>query len=304
MELIAAGQVAIDGAAAATGAETLSAGAILAYTPTHHEEPPVETAFDLLHEDEHILAVNKPANLPCHPAGAYFQHTLWWILRHMRRLGRIHFVHRLDRETSGVVLLATSSRAAAACQAQFVRRIARKYYLVIVEGQFPDMYSAVGWIENDTDSAVRKKLRFVDDSSASASQVRRGARYCRTEFRKLTGCGKLSVLAAYPLTGRTHQIRATLCSLGFPVAGDKIYGVDDAMFLRFIQGRLSDDDQEALRLPRQCLHAAHIAIDHPASGNRLCCTAPLPDDMTRLVPASFRTPELETLFEFFPDIFP
>ena len=95
----------------------------------------------------------------------------------------------------------------------------------------------------------------------------------------------LSLVEAVPMTGRTHQIRATLCSSGYPVVGDKIYGVDDTLFLRFIADQLTAEDHRRLRLSRQALHAADLTIRHPRSEEILRLTAPLPSDITSLATA-------------------
>ena len=93
----------------------------------------------------------------------------------------------------------------------------------------------------------------------------------------------ISQLEAIPETGRSHQIRATLSSMGYPLVGDKLYGVDERLFLRFIEGDLNDKDRKRLRLPRQALHAAELHIRHPETAKPLQLSAPLPDDMLRLM---------------------
>ena len=93
----------------------------------------------------------------------------------------------------------------------------------------------------------------------------------------------ISKVEAIPETGRPHQIRATLVSLGYPVVGDKIYGVDDRLFLRFINGELTDHDRHRLRLPRQAVHSAELHIIHPKTGKLMQFKAPVPNDMQRLM---------------------
>ena len=112
-----------------------------------------------------------------------------------------------------------------------------------------------------------------------------GAVESSTGFRRIsgTGDGSLSLLEARPHTGRCHQIRATLLSLGFPVVGDKLYGVDEQLFLRFKEGCLSRADHAQLRLPRQALHASNLRLGHPVNGRELEFSAPLPSALQGLL---------------------
>ncbi|MFP4351121.1 MAG: RluA family pseudouridine synthase, partial [Desulfococcaceae bacterium] len=216
----------------------LTAGDMLSYYPPENLEPEVDREYDIVYEDDAILVINKPGNLPCHPGGRYFAHTLWGLLKTREGLENIHFVHRLDRETSGLVLVAKDPETARICQAQFEAGTVRKVYQVLVEGNFPsEPVIADGVLIPDADSRVRKKRRFI--SSDAKAPIPDQAQSCRTRFRLLDFQGPLSLVEARPETGRLHQIRATLCSMGYPVVGDKLYGVDDTLFLRFIDDRLT-----------------------------------------------------------------
>jgi 23S rRNA pseudouridine955/2504/2580 synthase/23S rRNA pseudouridine1911/1915/1917 synthase len=255
----------------------LTQGDHLVYLMPALVEPPVDRNYTVLYEDEELLVIDKPAPLPCHPGGRFFAHTLWALLKEGHGLAEPRLVNRLDRETSGLVLVAKNKAAARHCQEQFAQRRVEKVYLVLVEGNFPDTTLAVeaaGWLGSDPESAVRKKMRFYPAQKDAPP----GAAEASTSFRRLSSANdsSLSLLEARPHTGRCHQIRASLLHLSFPVVGDKLYGVDEQLFLRFKEGRLSAADLVRLRLPRQALHAAGLRLKHPASGRELEFSAPLP----------------------------
>lgn len=254
-------------------ARILQAGDVITYQMPKVEEPPVLTDWTLLHEDDDLVVINKPGDLPCHPGGRYFRHTLWHLLQD--RFPDCHLVNRLDRETSGLVVLARHRRAARHLGLQFSRHTVHKQYLVLVEGAFPPERHAIGSLGPDADSAVRKKQRFTPDRLAEDP--------ARTDFALLGTAHGVSLLRATLHTGRLHQIRATLLGLGYPVVGDKLYGLDERWFLAFIDDRLRPADWERLRLDRQALHAWRLSLTHPASGQPLTLEAPVPADFEALL---------------------
>ncbi|MDA8165625.1 MAG: RluA family pseudouridine synthase [Desulfobacteraceae bacterium] len=279
---LAAGRLLVNGSAGQPH-DRLVEGDVLVYRPATLDEPPVDWRYAVVYEDEDLLVVDKPAPLPCHPGGRYFRHTLWARLKENRGIESPAFVNRLDRETSGLVLVAKNRTSARRCQAQFAAGEVRKTYLVVVEGAFPRGESrAEGWLAPDVASAVRKKLRFLRGGIGLPGQPIA----CGTSFRLLGWGNAMSLLAAWPHTGRCHQIRATLCSLGFPVVGDKLYGVDERFFLRLLDESLTAADRDRLRIGRQALHAAALRFRHPGSGRMLTFTAPPPPGLERLVPGT------------------
>lgn len=294
-ELIAAGRVSNNGHAVSPD-DVLCQDDCLQYLPLPLAEPAIDDGVKVLYDSPELIVLNKPGNLPCHPAGCFFNHTLWALLKTHERealpaplrlleaIEQPHFVNRLDRETSGVVLVAKESRAAKRYAKALQRLQSRKRYLVMVEGQFPDSLSADGWLSADPQSRVRKKRRFTAAPPPDSSRVETA----RTEFRCLLRGRDLSLLNAELFTGRTHQIRATLASIGYPVVGDKLYGVDDEIYLRFIADELRADDLRRLRLPRQALHAWTISLDGPAGPQEF--RASMPEDMRQLVIAANMAP--------------
>ena len=258
----------------------LQAGDSVEYLMPDVDEPSVNSQYTLLLSDFPVLALGKPPDLPVHPAGRYFHNTLWALLRNSG-YGNIRFVNRLDRETSGVVLVALTKSGARECGKQLQAQRILKQYMVLVEGIFPDELTAEGWLEPDVDSAVKKKVRFKASCGSSVSESKKAV----THFRRITAASAAgySLVEALPETGRYHQIRATLLGLGFPVVGDKLYGKDETAFLRFREGCLTREDEERLRLSRQALHAARISFNHPVHGQRLQVHAPLPPDMRNVL---------------------
>lgn len=283
-EQIYAGAILLSGEPARP-ATIVSAGDTLQSLCQDRAEPPVETNFTIIHEDRQLLVIDKPANLPCHPGGRYFNHTLWAILQEELNLDYLCFINRIDRETSGIVLVAKTAEAARVCRQQFDQRQAFKRYLALVEGDFPDTLEADGWLSRDPESLIRNKRRFHPATSSSDDQAA-DRQTCRTSFRRLAAADNISLAEAIPATGRCHQIRASLCSLGFPVVGDKIYGIDETIFLRFLDDTLTAKDRDRLRLGRQALHGTELAVNHPQTGRRHHFTAPLPADMRAFFPKS------------------
>ena len=283
--LIGEGRIRFDGVSVPADTR-LRSGLTLEYLVPELPEPPVDLDCRILYEDADLLVVDKPGNLPCHPAGRFFRHTLWGVLRERFPDEVFHFVNRLDRETSGLVLLARNPEACRLCADQFMAGTVRKRYQAIVEGVFPEAVEAVGRLEWDERSAVRKKWRFVSEPPPTDPETAPAAcagesRRAHTVFRRAGTHDGLSLLWVELKTGKAHQIRATLLALGFPLVGDKLYGVDETIFLRFIRSAMTDDDRRRLRLERQALHAAELAFRHPRTGAALQFAAPLPADMSQ-----------------------
>lgn len=273
----------------AAGADrVLAAGDTVEFIAQDVPEPPVCFDIAVVYEDYDLMVIDKPANLPCHPAGRYFNHTLWAVLKTRHCLESPILINRLDRETSGLVIVAKHAGVEARCRAEFAGRRVVKRYIALVEGGFPDTLEARGWMLPDPGSGVHKRRRF--EPSALAPEPRTPApdaapvaEWAETDFRRLSCVNGVSEVEAILHTGRLHQIRATLCSLGFPVVGDKLYGPDPMMFARFCTDALTPDDRRRLRIPRQALHAMELEFRHPASGRVMHFEAPLPADMASLL---------------------
>lgn len=247
----------------------LQAGDVLAYTPGRRPEPRVSRTYRVLFEDDWLLAVRKPANLPVHPSGRYFHNTLLLILAAERGEGldttQLRIVHRLDRETSGLILFAKGREAASSLSGQFENRAIRKEYLALVHGTpGQDRFVVDAPIGLDLASPIRK-----------AQTVRSDGLRSRTGFRVLSRGPDHTLIAARPYTGRLHQIRVHLRHAGYPIVGDKVYGRDPTLFLRFVADELTAEDRAALMWRRQALHAWKLAFRHPASGEKTNLRAPV-----------------------------
>ena len=269
LDRLAAGELLLDGRPARAD-DLLAADMVLEYRPRDIEEPAVDTAYRIVHEDDFLLVIDKPGDLPTHPSGIFYAHTLWHLLT--KRFGAIHLVNRLDRETSGLLLAAKGPRTAA----RLARSVRRKTYLAFVFGIFSEALDAAGFLV-PAGGAIRKKRAFVRALPPGVEGER-----AETKLRPVETANGLSLVEAELVTGRMHQIRATLCSLGHPLVGDKLYGPDETCYLRLRRGELTDADKRNLLLPRQALHAWKLGFRHPATGEECTFTAPFPADLADL----------------------
>ena len=254
--------------------QLLQEGMLLRYEPTNLVEPAVNGDYKIVFEDETLLVIDKPGNLPVHPAGPYFSNTLWAMLR-QAGYSSLHLVNRLDRETSGLLIVAKSSEAAGILAKTLMDM--QKKYLVAVHGVFPQELHAKGFLGKDIKSPIRKKQRY----SAESDEIP-DAQVVETHFTRIASNNDLSLVEAELFTGRMHQIRATLHSLHYPVVGDKLYGLNEEFYRRLALDTLSTDDRQALLLPRQALHCCALSFEHPVSGKTMQFTAPAPEEIMQL----------------------
>lgn len=219
----------------------------------------------LLHEDDDVLVFNKAGWMVCHPSKNGPWSSLVGAVREWRGLDKVHLVSRLDRETSGIVVLAKHHAAASRLQTAFAKRHTRKRYLALLVGTFEGVQSTESNLEPDPESPVFVKQRVSFGGRGKAAL---------THFRALESWNKWTLAEVIPETGRKHQIRAHAAWLGHPVAGDKIYGGDPTLYLEFIEQGWTPRLEAALRIPRQALHAAELEIW--GDGFHLHYSAPCP----------------------------
>ena len=235
--------------------------------------------LERLFEDDWLIGIDKPPNIACHPAGRLLH---WTVITELHRAYRDFddptkdivpkLVHRLDLETSGVLLVAKTLPALVAVQQQFEKRTIAKEYQVLVHGE----------VERDEgliDLPIGPALSEVRNARAIRHDVGQAS---RTRYRVIERWRGYSRLHIQLLTGRHHQIRVHLAALGHPVVGDKIYGKDEEIFLRFCNRTITDDDWAVLELPRQALHSHSLTFRHPAADagdGELRIESPWPADL-------------------------
>lgn len=289
---IEAGQVLVDGAACRPalkfrGGEVVD---VLELEVPREGPIPQDIPLDILHEDESIVVVNKAAGMIVHPAKGHWDGTLAGALAHhfgaMSQRGgptRPGIVHRLDRDTSGVIVVAKNDQAHDALATQFKARTVEKQYLALVAGvpQFDqDIVSApIG------DHPTEREKKAIRPGHASA-------RDAVTHYEVVERFKGYALVRARPKTGRTHQIRIHLAHAGFPVLCDKLYaGRNPKKLLEaelIPRGQIGQDTQTATAEPliaRHALHAHRLLVDHPTTGTRLEFEAPLAGDMQLVLEA-------------------
>jgi RluA family pseudouridine synthase len=245
-----------------TAEARLPAGGQLVYRRVHRE-PPVDDRIEVLHADGAIVVVRKPAHLPMHADGPFVRHTLIHLVRTRLQAPQLQLVHRLDRETSGVCVLAHSAAVRERLRRQFAAGTVHKAYLAVVRGAAADDFVCDLPIGRAAGSAVALRR------AAGAGAV--DAKPARTTVTVLRRGPARALVRCVPQTGRTHQVRVHLEAMALPVLGDKLYGRPDADYLRFVarvkagQPATATDPDEP---DRQLLHAEELTFDHPATGER------------------------------------
>ncbi len=238
------------------------------------EAPTDDIEIPILYADDWIVAVSKPGNLVVHPTASAYQRTLIRILRARMNDEGLDLAHRIDKETSGLVLLARDMVAAADLKGQFADRKVKKSYLAIVEGT-PDR----------DEMTVDAPLRLVPESESSVIMEVGGPRDqpALTEVRVIARGQNAALVEARPKTGRQHQIRVHLLHAGHPIIGDKLYRGSERFFIEALRGEHTlEEIVRRVGHYRQALHAASATFRHPGTRETMTLSAPLPADMVAL----------------------
>ena len=266
---IAAGRVDLDGRRPAPES-VVRAGATVLYRKLHRE-PPVDRDVRIVHSDSALLVVDKPAHLPIHGDGAFVRNTVVHVLRHELGFPEARIVHRLDRETSGLVAVARSTAARRELERQFAAGTVAKTYLAVVRGHVAEDFVCEAAIGHAAHSEIALRR--------SASTAARDAKPAATRFAVIERGPRNTLLRCEPATGRTHQLRVHLEHVGHPIVGDKLYGRPDTDYLEFVRRVKAGGDPRAAspgEPGRQLLHAAELALRHPDDGRPLQLEAPMP----------------------------
>ncbi len=237
-------------------------------------EPETPMEFAVVHDDDALLVVDKPAGLPVHPTARYSAHTFTTLARDRFPERKVDPAHRLDRETSGLLACGVRPEVTRILKRDFAKaRVAKTYLALALGAPAEERFTVEVPLALTGASAVRVRMHADPAGLASVTEFEVLGR------RRAPDGAAVALLACRPRTGRQHQIRAHLHSAGLHLVGDKIYGPDETIFDRFTKGELTDADRAVLRLPRHALHAWRLELPHPLTRAGLLVEAPLPADL-------------------------
>lgn len=233
-------------------------------------EPEVPREFGILASDEHFMAIDKPAGLPMHTTAKFWKNTLVALLREKYPDERLQICHRIDRETSGVLLIARTAPAASFLKRAFASRSVTKAYLALVHGVPEPAAGVIDAPMRLLDTRTHIKMGVTDDGLPAV-----------TRYRVERAFARHALVEAAPETGRQHQIRVHLAHLGYPIVGDKLYRGGEAAFMQYCDGGMTAELLELFDgLPRHALHAARLTFPHPETHEPVTVESPLPADLT------------------------
>ena len=228
--------------------------------------------LQIILEEDDVLVVDKPGGLVCHSASRPEHTTLAELLReHGIPIPRL--INRLDRETSGLVIVAKNERAGKLLGKQVLRREIEKEYIAVCWGELRQDSGTIDQPIAVTGNGLVYTKRIIDPAGKPSM----------TEFAVERRFAGFTVVRLRPRTGRAHQLRVHMAWLGHPIVGDKIYGPDERLYLEFIEHGVTDEMLGKLLLPRHALHAGQVTFRHPRTQLPVTARADLPADMAQFV---------------------
>ncbi len=241
----------------------------------------IDTDYRIIHEDEAILVADKPAPLAVHPVGSYSELNLHSLLKKEpgRENAKLHFTHRLDAETSGVILIAKNHEAARFIGKEFLASRVTKTYRALVFGGPAQAEGEIDFKLGHDASSGFQTVRVHDPENGEEARTRYRVLSCHEGIG--SSKGTYSYVEIEPLTGRTHQIRVHMALLGCPVVGDKIY-IDLSIFQKYVVNGIDAAMLERLKLRRLALHAVSLGFIHPLTRQNVCFESPMPDFLGRI----------------------
>ena len=270
-QLIKKGNILLNGKTVKSGYKIKSGDTIEINLPEDEEIilKPEKIPLEILYKDEHVAVINKPPGLVMYPAAGHRSGTLMNALAyHVERLANVGgplrpgVVHRLDKDTSGLVVVALSDEAYYPLVEAFKKRTIKRIYYTIVHGTMKEKEGEIE-LPIGRSPTHRKKM---------STRVRRG-RYAKTHWRVIEEYHFATFIEVRLATGRTHQIRVHFSAIGHPVLGDSVYGRKTTIKTK----------ERMIRVPRQMLHAGVLGFSHPVAGQWLEFAAPIPSDMEELL---------------------
>ncbi len=236
-------------------------------------EPDVPREFEVLAEDDTFIAIDKPAGLPIHCTAKFYKNTLTWILRQRWPAESLDVCHRLDRETSGVLLIARDHAARSVLKQAFAQRAVSKEYLALVHG-----------VPSARTGVIDAPMRLRDTQTHIMMGVAADGARSVTRYEVVQAYPRHALLRLAPETGRQHQIRVHLAHVGHPVVGDKLYGTGEEAFIAYCDEGLTPALLARFDgLPRHALHAHKLTFPHPKTGLPVTVQSPWPPDLADYV---------------------
>lgn len=247
------------------------------------KEPEIDKNIQIIYDDGDLIIVNKPANIPVIPSGKYYYNTLHTIMKDTLN-SNINMLNRIDRETSGCVVLSRRHELASKfCAMHSKNNKIKKTYIAIVENakNIENIFTVEGYMEEVGNPFYRRyQILHKDIKAIKKYSENEKLKYSKTKFKTIKKIGDYAIVMARLYTGRMHQIRVHLHSLGFYIIGDKIYGkYGPEVFNSFIKKSVIPKDF----FNRQALHSYKLEFNHPITNKLIKVKAPLPNDLKELV---------------------